>query len=224
MNNSQLIFMSDAQTIPEAWAKAVEKVFIEGRRVATAYDKKGDLPSIEATSTILVHDPFAEPRISKRVPCGLEELEIYRLEVTHGVHDHWIGSSPTAWTYTYHDRLFNYIVPHRGAIDQMESVYNSICEDVFIEGRRYQAITWVPEIDRNEEHCPCLQRLFFRIAKKDEDSYYLNMHSDWRSRDLWGAWLMNVHALTELQRLRQLQTFFVYHLIGVLLLLILIIL
>ena len=38
-----------------------------------------------------VEDPFAEPRIHRAFPGGLEDLEIYRQEVVDGVHDHWIA-------------------------------------------------------------------------------------------------------------------------------------
>jgi thymidylate synthase len=207
------------RTLPEAWQKAVVALFEQGADIPTAYDRAGDPPSKEATTQILIEEPFAEPRIHRRaIPGGLEELEIYRLEVVAGVHDHWIDRKGEQWNYTYHERLRSYESPQGRRVDQIEEMIDLICSSEFPFGRRFQVITWMPWIDPRIIDPPCLQRLHFRLVSASAGvpsdtpsesstlnsqlgSWRLNMSADWRSRDAYKAWFMNAFALTDLQRL-----------------------
>ena len=78
-----------ADSVPEAWEKAVLAVWDKGVSIKTEYDKPEDPPSKDATVIITVAEPFAEPRIHKNFPGGPTELESYRQEVVNGIHDHW---------------------------------------------------------------------------------------------------------------------------------------
>ena len=198
-----------ADCLPEAWEKAVLAVWKKGVSVKTEYDKPTDPPSKDATVIITVADPFAEPRIHKNFPGGPEELEAYRQEVCNGIHDHWIDPVAGKWTYTYHERLFDYcptdnlldpnaLKPFAG-FDQIDYVVSK-CSETF-HTRRAQAITWMPTADPVTNDPPCLQRLWFRIIEGRDGQPVLNMNSHWRSRDLYKAWYMNVYALTDLQRI-----------------------
>ncbi len=80
-----------ADCLPQAWEKAVLAVWDQGLEIKTQYDKPDDPPSKDATVTVTVNDPFAEPRIHKNFPGGPAELEAYRQEVVAGIHDHWIN-------------------------------------------------------------------------------------------------------------------------------------
>jgi len=51
--------------------------------------------------------------------------------------------------------------------------------------------TWIPSIDAFSESPPCLQRIWMTLI--DESS--IEIHLDWRSRDLFGAWHVNLIAL-----------------------------
>ncbi len=106
--NIPTLWPSRARTLPEAWEKAVLACWHEGVAIRTEYDKPGDPPSRDCTMIWTVEDPFAEPRIHRAFPGGLEDLEVYRQEVVDGVHDHWICPEEGKWTYTYHKRLFAY--------------------------------------------------------------------------------------------------------------------
>ena len=208
------------RTLPEAWQKAMIALYEQGADVPTAYDRPGDPPSKEATTQIVIEEPFAEPRLHRRaIPTGLEDLEIYRLEVVAGVHDSWINLKDEQWNYTYHERLFAYETPDGKRTNQIAQMIDLICEAEFPFGRRFQATTWMPWLDPTIIDPPCLQRLHFRlvqIGEKDgpvlrssrkaersesEVGWRLNMDADWRSRDAYKAWFMNVFALTDLQRL-----------------------
>ena len=165
--------------------------------------------SKDASVTVVVADPFAEPRIHRNFPGGPEELETYRQEVCEGIHDHWIDPAAGKWTYTYHERLFSYCPtqdlrdPEASkpfpAVNQIEYVAQK-CSEAFYT-RRAQAITWMPTADPPTDDPPCLQRLWFRILVDSDGLPVLNMNSHWRSRDLYKAWFMNVFALTHLQKM-----------------------
>ncbi len=197
-----------ANTLPEAWEKAVIAVWDNGINIKTQYDKSGDPPSKDATVMVTVSRPFAEPRIHRNFPGGPEELESYRQEVVEGIHDHWVDPESGKWTYTYHERLFRYCpvedirnsnsVRPFTSVNQIEYIVDNLSKSGY--SRRAQAITWMPTADPQTDDPPCLQRVWTRVVD-EEGELYLNMNTHWRSRDLYKAWFMNVYALTDLQRM-----------------------
>jgi thymidylate synthase len=198
-----------ASCLPEAWEKAVLAVWDEGVEIKTEYDKPTDPASKDATVTVIVENPFNEPRIHRNFPGGPEELETYRQEVCEGIHDHWIDPTAGKWTYTYHERLFSYCPTQDLRDPEAEKPFSSIdqidyvtqkCSEAFFT-RRAQAITWMPTADPPTDDPPCLQRLWFRVLVDSDGQPVLNMNSHWRSRDLYKAWFMNVYALTYLQKM-----------------------
>jgi thymidylate synthase len=202
-----VLFVS-GETLPEAWEKAMLGVWDRGVEVRTEYDADSDRPSLDATVTVEVRKPFAEPRLHKNMPCGPKELEVYRQEVLNGIHDHWIDPRAGKWTYTYHQRLFAYQarqdlqnpdedVPF-GVIDQIDFLVQKLTEAP--HSRRAQGITWIPHCDPFTDDPPCLQRVWGRLLPAADDGWVFNFNTHWRSRDLLMAWFMNVFALTDLQR------------------------
>lgn len=197
-----------ADCLPEAWEKAVLAVWDQGLQVKTQYDKPDDPPSRDATVMIAVSNPFNEPRIHKNFPGGPEELEAYRQEVVHGIHDHWIDPAAGKWTYTYHERLFAYspvedLRRRNGSrpfppVNQIQYIIDYLSQAG--HSRRAQAVTWMPTADPQTDDPPCLQRIWCRLIQNDAGEWVLNMNTHWRSRDLYKAWFMNVYALTDLQR------------------------
>ena len=207
-----------AKSLPEAWEKAVLAVWDNGIEIRTEYDKAGEPPSKDATVIITINNPFAEPRIHKNFPGGPEELEAYRQEVVEGIHDHWIDpvdfplfSEAGKWTYTYHQRLFEYSPvanirsirkpkakrPFR-KVNQIQYIIDVLSK--VPHTRRAQAITWMPTADPKTDDPPCLQRIWCRLVANKAGELSLNMNTHWRSRDLYKAWFMNVYAITSLQR------------------------
>ena len=183
-----------ADSLPEAWERAVIETWEKGAEFETAYDKEGDPKSKDVTALIHVKNPFAEPRIHRAFPGGLDDLEKYRMEVLHGVHDHWVDPANGKWNYTYHERLFGYKLPGSNfKVDQI-----ALCIDELKKTphtRRAQAVTWQVWNDLGYEHASCLQRLWFRV-----ENGKLNMCIHIRSNDAYKAAFMNMHAFTELQR------------------------
>jgi thymidylate synthase len=185
-----------ARILPQAWEKAVMRCWEKGIPVHTEYDRAGDPPSRDCTMIITVNAPLAEPRIHRAFPGSLEDLEIYRQEVVNGIHDHWIAPQDGKWTYTYHQRLFDYQASGQ-SIDQIAYLVNKLA--TVPHSRRAQAITWSPLIDPPTEDPPCLQRIWCRLIRGTR-GFVLNLNAHWRSRDAFKAAYMNMFALTELQR------------------------
>lgn len=183
-----------ARSLPQGWEKAVLACWTHGEAFRTEYDKPADPPSRDAVATICVTEPFAEPRIHRAFPGGLEELEIYRQEVVHGVHDHWIAPEQGKWEYTYHQRLFRYEVPSVGVIDQIAACVEKLAEAPHT--RRAQAVTWQAWLDAGIADPACLQRVWFRVAG---EKLHMNVHM--RSNDAYKAAFMNMFAFTDLQRI-----------------------
>ena len=180
-------------TLPMAWEKAVIACWETGESFRTEYDRPGDPESRDVTAMIRVTDPFAEPRIHRAFPGGLDDLEKYRSEVLFGVHDHWVDPAAGKWEYTYHQRLFAYEVPGLGVFDQIAGVVAKL--KAAGHTRRAQAVTWQVWNDMNIADPSCLQRLWFRISG---GKLHMNVHM--RSNDAYKAAFMNMHAFTELQR------------------------
>ena len=187
----------EGDTIPEVWENAVLKCWREGIGIRTEYDKEGDPPSRDCTMIMVIRDPLREPRIHRAFPGGLEDLEIYRLEVVEGIHDDWINPDEGKWSYTYHERLFSYGYGDE-RINQIDYIVDKLTEANC--SRRAQAITWNVKSDRVVSDPPCLQRLWCRLTG-DDDGLILNMNAHWRSRDAYKAAFMNLWALTDLMRI-----------------------
>jgi len=185
----------EGNTLPEAWERSLVEVWEKGTAIKTQYDRPKDPPSRDASMVMTIFEPLKEPRIHRALPTGLDELEIYRQEVVLGIHDHWIGSH--GWSYSYHDRLFNYPEADEN-IDQLSIAIDNLAKCFYT--RRAQAITWVPRLDASHHEPPCLQRIWLRIFEDEKTGLTLNMNTHWRSRDAFKAAFMNIFALTDLQK------------------------
>ena len=220
------VIMIEGEGIAEVWEKSILALWEKGADIKTEYDKAADLPSKDATMIMVVNQPFSEPRIHLGFPGGPEDLEKYRQEVVFGIHDHWINPKEGKWTYTYHDRLFDYHLPDNSnpivhpvrsrkcpkdisvtevpsalptsnGVNQVEYLIAKLSSTHY--SRRAQAITWIPFYDPNTYDPPCLQRVWCRIFEEN-GNLYLVMNTHWRSRDAYRAAFMNLFGITELQK------------------------
>jgi len=197
------------ETLPEAWENAVLAAYEFGARIPTEYDQEVDPESRDVTMMMTVAKPFAEPRIHRAIPDSFEGLAIYVAEVVDGVHDWKVNRQGHGWSYSYHDRLFNWPGQFswkeilEGAkieisnVNQVDKLVAKLAETPY--SRRAQAITWVPQVDQPNDEPPCLQRIWCRLVKNDA-GYLLEMNTHWRSNDAFKAAFMNTFALTELQK------------------------
>jgi len=189
-----------AETLGEAWILTVSEVLSHGTSVVTEYQES----SLDLPGSLWVRSPLKEPRIHL-VAYGSwpEATAKYVREVLEGV------GNPRATEgdrYTYHQRLFHYgSNSEEGGFDQVGWIVSRLREAGHT--RRAQATTWFPAHvlhdakvgglvlgDNLRQYPPCLQRVWCRLV--DER---LEMHSHWRSRDIWKAMPLNMLALTDLQ-------------------------
>jgi thymidylate synthase len=183
-----------AANLAEGWERAVVRCWEDGVCVPTEYDKAGDPPSRDVALFLAVADAFAEPRLHRAFPAGIEELESYRQEVVDGIHDHWVDPAAGKWEYTYHERMTAFTAPGLEApVNQLDQVLDALARAPHT--RRAQAITWKPWQDAGITDPPCLQRMWFRVFG---DQLVLSVHL--RSNDAFKAAFMNMYAFTELQK------------------------
>ena len=189
------------QGIAQAWENSMLELYKSGCRLKTEYDKPEDPPSRDATMIMVVNDPTAEPMIHRDFPGGFEELQEYVMEVCEGIKDHLVrdpnDETDTRWEYTYHQRLFKYLVPTLEPIDQIEGIAEQLAETPYT--RRAQAITWQVWEDRTCYDPACLQSVWCRVTPEEGRSV-LNMNVRFRSNDAYKAAFMNIFALAALQK------------------------
>lgn len=194
------------KTIPEVYEASLTALWDHGCEIKTQYDKPDDPPSRDCSVILSIEEPFTEPRIYKSFPGGPIELEKYRLEVVHGIHDDWIDPfDKCKWPYTYHDRLFSYSrhYPQKSKsfpVNQIAIMIERLAKEPY--SRQIEAITWYPWFDGTEKmkDPPCLQRLWCRILETNDGIPTLNMNFDMRSWDAFKAAYMNMYAFSALQR------------------------
>jgi len=181
------------ETLPELWERAVLECWNNGTPIKTEYDSSDDPPSRDSTATLVCLNPTKEPSIHKAFPGGLEELETYRQEVVNGVHDSWIDPASGKWSYTYHQRFTEY-----KENNQLDWCLEKLAEAPYT--RRAQAITWQPDEDQSNPHCPCVQRVWFRCFHDTLGILKLHMHMHIRSNDAFKAGFMNMWAFIAIQK------------------------
>jgi thymidylate synthase len=190
----------EADCIARGWEESLVLLFQRGCDMKTQYDREGDPPSKDATMLITIHDPLKEPMIHKDLPCGLEDLQEYVMEVSEGIKDHLVRDTrdptDTRWEYTYHQRLFAYRAPGLAPIDQIETLCQKLAQTPYT--RRAQAVTWKVWEDNDCYDPACLQSIWCRITEEEEKPI-LNMNVRFRSNDAYKAAFMNIFALVRLQ-------------------------
>ncbi len=181
----------EAPTLAIAWQKLVKEVMRDGVILPTEYGPK----SKDVCSVTTVTFPYAEPALHPSFPTKEDHLIAYCKQF-----DRDFDWEKQGFKYTYMDRFINYPYPHVNAINEDIVLYESFL-DQFEEmklqllqkttTRRAQIITWIPEIDQTNDEPPCLQRIWMRKLNDTN----VEMHCDWRSRDLFCAWNSNYIAI-----------------------------
>ena len=203
------VLYAEGRCLAEAWENAVLKLYNDGCRVQTSYDKPGDPPSFEASLTYVVREPETEPMIHLCFPGGPADLEEYAMEVCEGIKDHWqrdvADPKDERWEYTYHARIFAYDVPGlKKPVNQFEIVARKLAgvdnpKETFKRSNQFSL--WKPWQDPGWASPPCLQRMWFRILPGAGGRLYLNMNVHFRSRDAYDAAFMNSFAFIRLMKM-----------------------
>jgi thymidylate synthase len=214
MNNIPVIHVVE-KNLAEAYEQALIRLYNEGTRFRTQYDKSGDPESLDCTMNITILEPEADPMIHQAFPGGIEDLKEYELELK-GFKDHWVKNmndpGDTRWEYTYHGRLQRYgswkeLTDHGGEkeridvgfqVDQIENVIHKLVDQPYT--RQAQMITWMPNHDLRVYDPPCLQSLWYRILEDENGTQWLNCNIRFRSNDAWGANFMNMFGFIRFNR------------------------
>jgi len=103
---------------------------------------------------------------------------------------------PRKFAYLYYDRLKFGEGPDGKTYDQVEAVKNDLARQIKEDrpSNRNQMITWNVSRDLFSDSPPCLQRVWVAYL----GDHKIGISLDWRSRDLYGAWLANLVALTNM--------------------------
>ena len=135
------------------------------------------------------------PKYGKQFPFGTKFIEYYideysvqYIEEQEALEE----GSKKKFTYTYYDRFKRYPTS-KGILDQVEALRENVGKQIESNffSNRHQMITWIPEIDTFSASPPCLQRVWISLIENN----FIEVHLDWRSRDLYGAWHVNLVAI-----------------------------
>jgi len=112
MNDGNIpVLTVSGKSLAETYEKALLKLYKEGCRFKTQYDKPGDPLSIDATMDITILDPLSDPMIHKCFPGGIADLREYVYEL-EGLKDcicrNENDPNDTKWEYLYSSRMTNY--------------------------------------------------------------------------------------------------------------------
>ncbi len=205
----------EEKSTAKAYESALIRLYNEGIRFKTQYDKPGDPESIDCTMNITILEPETDPMIHKAFPGGIDDLKEYVMELK-GYKDSWVKNmndpDDTRWEYTYHGRLANYgswkelkdikdkSTSHDVgfSVDQIENVINKLAAQPFT--RQAQMITWMPNHDLDVYDPPCLQSCWYRILEDENGVYWLNSNIRFRSNDAWGANFMNMFGFIQFNK------------------------
>jgi thymidylate synthase len=214
MNNIPVLSVT-GESLAVTYEAALVKLYKEGTRFKTQYDKPGDPLSLDCTLNATVLNPECDPMIHQAFPGGIDELKEYVMELK-GFKDHWVKNmndpDDTRWEYTYHGRLQRYgswkeRVEEQGTlvrkdvgfqVDQVEHVIQKLVDQPYT--RQAQMITWMPNHDLHVYDPPCLQSLWYRIMEDEKGVQWLNCNIRFRSNDAWGASFMNMFGFIRFNR------------------------
>ena len=164
-------------TLPDAYHTALKFLAWNGRVVPCP---DYNTMQKEISCTMVVHNPLAEPMISRLFIGGYADLEQYRQEILDGILDFEIDKGN--WEYTYHDRIG---YQEQFVIDELKR--NPYSRRAVIDVRRLS--------DMKTDDPACLQHIqyFIRDGK-------LHCKVLFRSNDACKATFMNAFALIMLQK------------------------
>ena len=166
-----------ASTPVDGWTRIIRKIMESGM---LRQDERGI--KTRWCDNVLIHvaDPYAD-RVSPKYPFSERVLrEKYASQL--------LNPDRMDFQYTYGERLNAWGTE---MIDQLDYVVRKLKESP--NTRRAVASTWDPRKDTKVDEVPCLNHFVFM-----EREGLLDLSVTIRSNDMYGAWLANVYALSEL--------------------------
>lgn len=181
------------RSLPEAYHDALNELRKSGEQTPCP---DWNCTQLEASMTMVVLEPLAEPRISRLFPGGPEELQQYKMEMLDGILDFEIQKGN--WEYTYHDRIVNYSIdnqirfPNQPTINQISFIIDELKRNPY--SRRAVIDIRDNSDDMYSNDPACLQHIQYFIRNGKLDCKVL-----FRSNDACKATYMNAFALICIQ-------------------------
>ena len=185
-----------------AWATAVREVLRIG--IDTAIGGQEERKPIKDACILVSLTKKAIKQVENKElhpQFPFRNAEQYCKEFTREfVQEYRKGSRKGKFAYLYPDRLMFYApidtILWLAVIDQLSKLREGLAEQrkCGTTSNRCQAITWIPYVDFGVASPPCLQRIHVRWLPGD----YVDLHLDWRSRDLFGAWPVNLVGVIDM--------------------------
>lgn len=110
MTNLPVLFVQ-GETLAETYELGLIKLYENGIKMRTQYDKEGDPSSIDATMNLTILNPLKDPMIHKFFIGGIEDLReyVYELEgLKNCICRNENDVNDTRWEYLYSSRMTNY--------------------------------------------------------------------------------------------------------------------
>lgn len=168
-----------ARTPVDGWKRVVRKIMDAGM---TRTDERGMRTKWLDNVMIHVLRPYDE-RVTDSYPFSEKVLrEKYASQL--------LSPDRLDFEYTYGERLNAW---GHEEINQIDYVVRKLKETVHT--RRAVATTWDPRLDSNHDEVPCLNHFVFM-----ERQGFVDLSVMVRSNDMYGAWLANIYAISELLR------------------------
>jgi len=183
----------EGENFHNVWARAVQTVIRTGTDI-TIGDETEPKPIRDINAMIVLTGNAIRQILNRELhpQFTFRFIDEYCREYTHEYQTEYLNTDKRSrFTYTYYDRL-----TYRHGIDQMVALSNGLRDQLRtgISSNRNQAITWIPAMDAYHNAAPCLQRIWIR----HNGDRKVDIHLDWRSRDLYSAWQVNVIAVIDM--------------------------
>jgi thymidylate synthase len=174
-----------------AWIDALGFVVAKGIPITFGKDGKRALDScqlIELTGDAI--GQIERHEVHADFPFGGKRLDGYCKEFERDFLKEYKNRNDDAkFDYLYFERLASY----NGMFDQLQVMRENLELQIADKSvsNYCQAITWIPDVDNGDLTSPCLQRVWIRYI----GDMGVDVHFEFRSRDLYGAFPANLCAL-----------------------------
>jgi len=192
------IYTIESTNFHNAWCGAIQNVLKQPQTKLTFGSKEYSKNALDSIQTIILTGTLSSQAIGQienkqthpQYKFGGKRLEEYCKEFTADAVNKWRNEKRDDeghFDYLYAERMWEQMPI---ALETLETVIKTQVKSNFM-----QLTTWDEEVDGTYvTSSPCLQRIWWQWYEGN----YIDLHFDWRSRDLFGAWQSNLIALVDM--------------------------